>query len=451
MALSDAVYIGRPDAINLEPDGIAIVDLDEALAAAASDATEITILGGYYDRVWLLDLLRKLPRARRRDCRVRIAVGSDATITLPKVWEHMREVQKELRRIGYRSIEIAIVGRSPVHFHTKLFRFLRTTRPYWFIGSANPGSDRHELMLRLSGRHDELSNYVHAVFEAAQSIDDPVPRRQRPSTMRDFFLDGVLCHKPPHQPLFTFDAYKLTPEDRRRIDTRIGEGSGVEHASPRTEGFGFGLRSAIGMMEADPEEREEVASRVRFRDHGMDTLFGLWMPSAYAAIIQASVREREAAIEERLRAIGRRLVDPSGQQAAHTAFAGYIASMDRYLSDLDIEPKPIRDRDAAFARFLKSRTDGLSKDPFLSRHARVMTIAPMFDVWQDPGVASQFVQSFFDDLAWRATPTTSRKPRIVRSLLDGLGDDADWQTSEDLQAAFADRLKADPWDDDEWQ
>lgn len=451
MALSDAVYIGRPDAINLEPDGIAIVDLDEALAAAASDATEITILGGYYDRVWLLDLLRKLPRARRRDCRVRIAVGSDATITLPKVWEHMREVQKELRRIGYRSIEIAIVGRSPVHFHTKLFRFLRTTRPYWFIGSANPGSDRHELMLRLSGRHDELSNYVQAVFEAAQSVDDPVPRRQRPSTMRDFFLDGVLCHKPPHQPLFTFDAYKLTPEDRRRIDTRIGEGSGVEHASPRTEGFGFGLRSAIGMMEADPEEREEVASRVRFRDHGMDTLFGLWMPSAYAAIIQASVREREAAIEERLRAIGRRLVDPSGQQAAHTAFAGYIASMDRYLSDLDIEPKPIRDRDAAFARFLKSRTDGLSKDPFLSRHARVMTIAPMFDVWQDPGVASQFVQSFFDDLAWRAMPTTSRKPRIVRSLLDGLGDDADWQTSEDLQAAFADRLKADPWDDDEWQ
>lgn len=295
MALSEAVYVGRPDAINLEPDGRTVVDLDEALAAAASDATEITILGGYYDRVWILDLLRELPRARRRDCRVRIAVGSDATITLPKVWEHMREVQRELRRIGYRSIEIAIVGRSPVHFHTKLFRFLRTTHPYWFIGSANPGSDRHELMLRLSGRHEELSNYVQAVFDAAQSVDDPVPRRQRPSTMRDFFLDGVLCHKPPHQQLFTFDAYKLSPEDRRRIDTRIGEGSGVEHASPRTEGFGFGLRSAIGMMETDPDEKEDAASRVRFRDHGMDTLFGLWMPSAYAATIQASVTEREAA------------------------------------------------------------------------------------------------------------------------------------------------------------
>ena len=329
------------------------------------------------------------------------------------VGAHAGGGQQELRQIGYRSIEIAIVGRSPVHFHTKLFRFLRTTRPYWFIGSANPGSDRHELMLRLSGRHEELSHYVHAVFETAQSVDDPVPSR-RPSTMRDFFLDGVLCHKPPHQQLFTFEAYKLLPEDRRRIDTRIGEGSGVEHASPRTEGFGFGLRSAIGMIETDPTEKEDAVSRVRFRDHEMDTLFGLWMPSAYAAIIQEPVTERQAAIGAKLRAIGRRLADPDGQQAAHTAFAGYIASMDRYLFDLDIEPKPIRDRDAAFARFLKSRTDGLSKESFLSCHARVMSIAPMFDVWQDPGVAAQFVQSFFDDLAWRATPTASRKPRIVR-------------------------------------
>ena len=451
MALSDAIYVGRPDAIDLKPNGRTVVDLNEALAAAASDATEITILGGYYDRVWILDLLRELPRARRRDCRVRIAVGSDATITLPKVWEHMREVQKELRRIGYRSIEIAIVGRSPVHFHTKLFRFLRTTHPYWFIGSANPGSDRHELMLRLSGRHEELSNYVESVFDAAQSVDDPVPRRQRPSTMREFFLDGVLCHKPPHQQLFTFDAYKLSPEDRRRIDTRIGEGSEVEHASPRTEGFGFGLRSAIGMADTDPDEKEGAASRVRFRDHGMDTLFGLWMPSVYADDVQASVTERESEIEARLRAIGQRLADPAGQQTAQTAFTGYVASMDRYLTDLGIEAKPIRDRDAAFARFLKSRTDGLSKDTFLSRHARVMTIAPMFDVWQDPDVAAQFVQSFFDDLAWRATPTTTRKPRIVRSLLEGLVDDADWQTSEDLQTAFADRLDAEPWDEDEWQ
>ena len=306
-------------------------------------------------------------------------------------------------------------------------------------------------MLRLSGRHEELSNYVEAVFKAAQSVDGLPPRRRRPSTLRDFFLDGVLCHKPPHQQLFTFDAYKLSPEDRRRIDARIGAGSGVEHASPRTEGFGFGLRSAIGITDADLGEGEDAASRLRFRDHGMDTLFGLWMPSSYAVIVQASVTGREAAIGASLRTVGQKLADPAGHQAVLEAFAGYIASMDRYLEDLLIEAKPIRDRDAAFARFLKSRTDGLSEERFVSRHAKVMTIAPMFDVWQDPDVASQFVQSFFDDLAWRAMPTNKRKSRIVRSLVESLGDDANWQTAEDLQTALAQRLETDPWDDDEWQ
>jgi len=426
-----------------------IVELEDALAAAASDATEITILGGYYDRLWLLRLLRGLPRTRRRACRVRIAVGSDATIMLPRVWEDMREVRAELRRIGYRSIEIVIIGRSPVHFHTKLFRFLRTTRPYWFIGSANPGSERHELMLRLAGRHEELSNYVEAVFAAGQSVEDAPPRRQRASTLRDFFLDGVLCHKPPRQQLFTFDAYKLSPEDRRRIDASIAQGSNVEHANPRTEGFGFGLRSAIGMSDLDLEG-EDTISRVRFRDHGMDTLFGLWMPSAYATIIRSSVQERETEIAARLHAIGQRLADPAGQQTARAAFHQYVTSMDRYLVQLGIEAKPIRDRDSAFARFLQSRTRGLCNEAFVSRHARVMTIAPMFDVWQDAEVAAAFVRSFFDDLAWRATPGAKRRPRIVRSLIDSLDEDADWQTAEALEEAFEERLGEAPWSDDEW-
>jgi hypothetical protein len=38
--------------------------------------------------------------------------------------------------------------------------------------------------------------------------------------------------------IFTFDAFRLSPEDRRRIGAHVGEGSGVAHANPRTEGFG---------------------------------------------------------------------------------------------------------------------------------------------------------------------------------------------------------------------
>ncbi|ESZ02734.1 hypothetical protein X736_29225 [Mesorhizobium sp. L2C089B000] len=33
-------------------------------------------------------------------------------------------------------------------------------------------------------------------------------------------------------------------------------------------------------------------------------------------------------------------------------FQNYVSSMDRYLGELDIKPKPIKDRDGSFARFL---------------------------------------------------------------------------------------------------
>lgn len=449
MILSDSIFVGKADAIDLTADGEAIVDLDAALKDAAREATEVTILGGYYNAAWLLTLFRNLRRPHRRRCRVRIAVGIDATVTLPRVWEEMRKIRADLLSMGYCDVKISIVCRAPVHFHTKLFRFLHKTHPYWFVGSANPGSERHELMVRLSGRHAGLSGYVKAVFKAAVAIEEPVPKRET-STLREFLLAGVLCHKPPQQRLFTFDAYRFSPEDRRRIDARVGDGSGVDHASPRTEGFGFGLRSGIGMVKPELEIGDDSVTRTRFRDNSVDTLFGLWMPLSYFSEVKDKVLEQQIANERHLSAIGDRLCEPAGQQAAIVAFDAYITSMNRFLAELGIEVRPIRDRDAAFVRFLRSRTRSLSDAAFVARHARVMTFAPMFDVWQDPPVAEEFVRTFFEDLAWRASSPATRRPRIVRAILSRLREDVDWQTSEELQSAFETRLADEPWNESEW-
>lgn len=107
-------------------------------------------------------------------------MGSDATVTLPLVWEDMRAVRAHLLKLGYQNPQVCVVGRRPVHFHTKLFRFLKTTQPSWFIGSANPGSDRHELMMTLVGRHKGLSQYVEAVFDGALSVTERPPQREPP-------------------------------------------------------------------------------------------------------------------------------------------------------------------------------------------------------------------------------------------------------------------------------
>jgi hypothetical protein len=122
--------------------------------------------------------------------------------------------------------------------------------------------------------------------------------------------------------------------------------------------------------------------------------------------------------------------------------------MTRYLGDIGVEAKPVRDHDAAFARHLAARTRCLFDRSFVARHARAMIFALMFDAWQDPRVAREFVRSFFEDFARRATGP--QRPRIVRCLVDGLGGDGAWQTAEDLEAAFEIRLQEAAWEDDEW-
>jgi hypothetical protein len=224
MIVDNKIFVAQPDLIGLDGETVDFAELDGALAKAASGATEITVLGGYYNADALVTLCRNVPRARRRGCLVRIAVGLEATALIPRTWEDMRSVDNKLHALGFRNITVAVVTKSPVHFHTKLFGFLHTTHPVWFVGSANPGSGRHELMVRISGRHEALKAYVNAVFGKALPMAG-----QRPvvevATLRDFFLTGVLCHKPPAQRLFTFDAFRFTPEDREHLNQALAGGT----------------------------------------------------------------------------------------------------------------------------------------------------------------------------------------------------------------------------------
>lgn len=193
--LSPIIFVGRPDLIDLADD-VEYEHLGDALNEAAKTATEITILGGFYSVEPLIALCRNVPPAKRRTCRIRIAVGLDAASSIPKTWEDMRRLRKALIDLRFVDPIVSIVDSKPVHFHTKLYRFLHTTQPMWFVGSANPGSSRHELMVRFAGRHDALSSYVAAAFAKAADVSRTKPTSGIAS-LRDFIMTGVLCHKPP--------------------------------------------------------------------------------------------------------------------------------------------------------------------------------------------------------------------------------------------------------------
>ncbi|MER9145612.1 hypothetical protein NKH92_23360 [Mesorhizobium sp. M0871] len=196
-------------------------------------------------------------------------------------------------------------------------------------------------------------------------------------------------------------------------------------------------------------DEDETAIRTRMRDYGLDTVFGLWLPRTYAAEVETSIRDQRRSLGNRLSVIGAKLSDPKVKQNAMEGFQNYVSSMDRYLGELDIKPKPIKDRDGSFARFLAVRTRNLTNAGYVERHSRLVTFAPMFDAWLEPRVANEFERSFFEELAWRAQAL--RRAKIVRTLLDGIDVDDGWTEDGDLPRALSAKLKRSGWEDEEWE
>ena len=84
--------------------------------------------------------------------------------------------------------------------------------------------------------------------------------KQKPEvrTVQQCLLAGVLCHKPVVQRLFTFDAFRFSPQARAQRGKALNN-ERIRHAQPRTEGYGFSRASALKLTDVDiggrkPEE-----------------------------------------------------------------------------------------------------------------------------------------------------------------------------------------------------
>jgi hypothetical protein len=413
------------------------------MAEAAVKASAIDILGGYYSVERTLGILKNVPRAKRACCKIRLAVGLDANAKIMQHWSDMRLLDKNLHKAGFRDVTLVIVsGRR--HFHSKLFHFLRTTHHVWFVGSANPGSDRHELMVSFTGRHEALIAYTDAVFLVAQPVTKQFPLRQYPASLREFFLTGSLIHRTPQQSLFTFDAFRLDPEDREKMMRSLTAGV-VPHARPKTQGFAFGLRSAVETADFTEEDSDDIA-RVQLRMHSIDTALGLWAPRFYIEQIQSQLFSSQEARTIELRRFAERL-SGDGTARVYAAFADYIASMERLLESIGITPRAVEKRDAAFERFVASRQRLLASDDGISRLAQRLEIIDMPDIWYDAKAADTFEMSFFSDLSYRLSGTS----RAVRSIARGLNlPKQAYLEPEGLKEKLVRRLVKQSWKDTEW-
>jgi hypothetical protein len=451
MAILDKeIYVARADLFG--DVGKHAWDWDEALAREASTATAITILGGYYNRDALLKLCLNVPatpQKLRKACCVRIAVGLEGSSTLAGVWSELREIRDELRSEGFQHVNLGVISRDKAHFHTKLFGFVQDGIPIWYVGSANPGSRRHELMIRIRGAHRALTTYADIVFEKSK-VKDTVPS-SKVASLEDFFLAGVLCHKPPTQRLFTFDAFRFRPEHRAKLNRLFTEQTTAKvlHARTRTEGFGFGLAGVLGKDAATADD-DGPASHVKYAGSAVDTALGSWMPDLYRDELHARLTKSEAARALRFGRIAGILGSKAGRKRAVSAFEEHVMSMTEFLKEHKINVLPIPSHSDQFEKFLDRRLDMLGNEAGRKRHARLVILTPMPNIWDDERARTDFEDSFFADVAYRASPAGGNKGRVIRSLVKAISGGGYPGTADDIRDALTTRLNHTPWTETDW-
>lgn len=283
MQVDEILFLSRPKDVG---DAVAADSLDERLKAEARAADRITILSAYHRPDYVRELLAHVKRPNRSGCDVTLVFGLEQERSLGEAVRGLRTLKADLVKLGFNQPVLKLY-QPGVPFHTKLYHFKRATQPVWYIGSANASravqGERHEMMMRLRGRHNELSAYVAFVAKHARSVDDPALKQEAAYDLQSFFLSGSLCFAPASVRRFTFEAFALTATQRQKLNQELKRGSKVPHADPQTKDFGFSLSSAVQTLRGrttpeieldDEPEAETELTRLRFRHMSVETVYG---------------------------------------------------------------------------------------------------------------------------------------------------------------------------------
>ena len=190
MHIDRRIFLSRLDDLPIK----GAAPLSDALYKAAAGADQIIILSAYYGADYLQRSFKGFEKRDRRSCSLTLVFGVDGRGKLLEAVEELRKLQKQLVMLGFPSPSVRVFSKEKP-FHTKLYYFRRGKQPTWFVGSANASGaidgDRHELMVRLSGRHLQLRDYMKKVVDCSVVVEEVPAESQIVYDLRSFFAKWI--------------------------------------------------------------------------------------------------------------------------------------------------------------------------------------------------------------------------------------------------------------------
>ena len=433
MEIRDEAYISRKMNFANDSDGKNLRLLSDRLKSDAAKATRIQIVSGYFGEDYVLELLKQVsPKKARSSCVVKLIFGYDSTTELFYGQIRIFNLKRGIIGLGFKKGNITIkLFKDSAPLHTKLYGFLIKTRPIWYIGSANLSKaidgDRHELMVRVTGKSHALDAYIQALLtHKSHKTSDDNPEI---IGLNRFFSAGSILFRPSRYPRFTYDGFVINKDDRQKISKQLGRDSMVPHSDPSAEGFGFDLISAIGITNIAEDELRPV--KIIIRPYCVETAYGYWVPSAYTHVIESKIAKGKISEEKKFRTIRDALKKMADTQLV-VEFQAYLDASDKFFKEIGVEAKQKKNVQNAFISFLRVRRDWLQDDEWIKRNSSKLFLTKMPDIWNDEYATASFVESFCDDVC-SVLNSPEKKPKIYQKISDRL-QLVDSPTADDIRS-----------------
>lgn len=413
LKINDEVYLSRKLSA---ADNDHFRSLSEAMNTDASKSSRIQIVSGYFGEADVLELLEQIPTKKARyRCSVTLIFGYETDTEL--VYGQISELKDTIEKLGYKKSNVCIkLFKDKVPLHTKLYGFLITTRPVWYIGSANLSGAikgaRHELMLRATGKSHALESYVQALL--THSAPKGTVNGNAPVGLKKFLSAGYILFRPSRHKRFTYDGFVIKPEHRKEISKRLGDDSKVPHSDPSAEGFGFDLLSAVGVK----DDAQEKKHSLKIRPYCVETDYGYWVPTKYADEIYTKIDVDKMNETKKLRNICDALAKTSEEKLI-SEFHKYFIATQNFFEEIKINPKPKEGIHDAFRSFVKTRREWLQDKEWIKRNASKLILTQMPDIWHDEQATNVFINSLCEDIC-SVLNSPGKKPKIYRKISERL-------------------------------
>ncbi len=416
MKILDEAYISRVLRCSNTSNDQNFKSLSEAMKVDASRATRIQVVSGYFGAAYVLELLQQIPTKKARsNCAVTLIFGYDSTTELFNAQTRTSELKDRIIKLGFKDINIKLF-KDAAPLHTKLYNFLIKTHPIWYIGSANLSKaiegDRHELMVRVTGKSHAFNTYIQALL--AHGSDKKSIANQEIIGITRFLSAGYILFRPSRHRRFTYDGFVIKSYDRQKISKQLGRGSKVPHSDPSAEGFGFDLLSAIGITSLAKNERHIV----KVRPYCVETAYGYWVPTVYKHEIELKIDKDEESQKKKFIIIRDALAKITDDKLI-SEFQAYLEASEKFFDQIGVSAKPKKDILDSFVAFLSVRRRWLQDDEWIKRNSSKLFLTEMPDIWNDTRATESFITSFCEDIC-SVLNSPERKPKIYRKISDNL-------------------------------